>query len=295
MGNGADQPSDAALRALIDQCRTASLPGDRLDLAIGTARIGYVKPDLAAALGDFVSIAGRTATIDPNEAYRLNDIAASLATRFGYRTRGEDFDVRATPDSPALTTLDRGALPAFGVSGRGVHLNGYVRRRDGIHLWIARRSATKKLDPGKLDNIVGGGVSAGMTPFETLLKEAAEEAAMPADLAARAIETARIAYDMERPEGLRRDVLYCYDLELPEDFTPQAADGEVESFSLLPAAALPAIMTTGDEVKFNVNLVLIDFLLRHDILCDPQGALRRALGNDSKEAVLFCKKEPKNF
>jgi len=286
MGNGEDQhppaasaPTlDAALLALITQCHNAILPGERLTLAIGAAHVGYIAPALATALGSFVTIEGRTATIDPAEAHRLNPIAASIAAQFGYRTRGEDFDVRHAADSPVLTQLDRGALPAFGIIGQGVHLNGYVRRADGIHLWIARRSATKKLDPGKLDNIVGGGVSAGMTPFETLLKEAAEEAAMPATLAARATETARIAYDMERPEGLRRDVLYCYDLELPDDFTPQAADGEVEAFILMPAAALPAIMTAGDAVKFNVNLVLIDFLLRHGVIGDLTGGLRQALG-----------------
>ena len=286
MGNGEDQhppaasaPTlDAALLALITQCHNAILPGERLTLAIGAAHVGYIAPALATALGSFVTIEGRTATIDPAEADRLNPIATSLAAQFGYRTRGEDFDVRHAADSPVLTQLDRGALPAFGIIGQGVHLNGYVRRADGIHLWIARRSATKKLDPGKLDNIVGGGVSAGMTPFETLLKEAAEEAAMPATLAARATETARIAYDMERPEGLRRDVLYCYDLELPDDFTPQAADGEVEAFILMPAAALPAIMTAGDAVKFNVNLVLIDFLLRHGVIGDLTGGLRQALG-----------------
>ncbi|MCW8307272.1 NUDIX domain-containing protein [Acidiphilium sp. PA] len=285
MGNGGDQhpPArfasvpDAALLALITRCRTAILPGERLALMIGADQVGYIAPALATALGDLVTIDGTTATIDPAAAHRLNPIAAALATQFGYRTRGEDFDVRHAPDSPVLTRLDRGALPAFGIIGQGVHLNGYVRRADGLHLWIARRSATKKLDPGKLDNIVGGGVSAGMTPFETLLKEAAEEAAMPATLTARATETARIAYDMERPEGLRRDILYCYDLELPDDFTPHAADGEVEAFLLMPATALPAIMTTGDAVKFNVNLVLIDFLLRHGVIGDATGALRRAL------------------
>jgi 8-oxo-dGTP pyrophosphatase MutT (NUDIX family) len=300
MVNGEDQPSETSLRALIAQCRTAVLPGGRLHLAIGDHQIGYIKPDLAAALGRFVTIENNTATINPADASRLNPIAAALAPQFGYRVRGEDFDVRHTPDSAALTVLDRGALPAFGVIGLGVHLNGYVRRADGIHLWIARRSATKKLDPGKLDNIVGGGVSAGMSPFDTLLKEAAEEAAMPASLAARSRETARIGYNMERPEGLRRDVLYCYDLELPDDFTPHAADGEVESFTLLPATSLPAIMTGSDRVKFNVNLVLLDFLLRHGILADPAGNLRRSLscqfklGEDARNGGDLIPPGPKN-
>ena len=67
---------------------------------------------------------------------------------------------------------------------------------------------------------------------------------------------------MLRPEGLRRDTLYCYDLELPEDFTPHATDGEVESFELWPIARALDTVLAGDGFKFNVNLVLIDLLAR---------------------------------
>ena len=88
------------------------------------------------------------------------------------------------PMAPVLAQLDRGALPSFGVVAVGVHVNGLVRRPDGVHVWIARRAADKLLDPGKLDHIVAGGVPAGLTPAETLVKEAAEEAAIPASLAA---------------------------------------------------------------------------------------------------------------
>src|SRR6185437_7245427 len=123
-----------------------------------------------------------------------------------------------------------------GVVAVGVHVNGLVRRRDGWHVWIGRRAADKLLDPGKLDHIVAGGVPAGLTPAETLVKEAEEEAAIPASLAAEARLAGQICYAMERPEGLRRDRLYCYDLELPDDFRPQAMDGEVAAFELWPIA-----------------------------------------------------------
>ena len=78
-----------------------------------------------------------------------------------------------------LAQLDRGALPSFGVLAVGVHVNGLVRRPDGLHLWVARRAANKALDPGKLDHIVAGGVPAGLTPADTLVKEAEEEASIP--------------------------------------------------------------------------------------------------------------------
>ncbi|MDD2878417.1 MAG: NUDIX domain-containing protein [Acidiphilium sp.] len=277
MVKGKDQVSDAALLGLIDRCRNAVLPGGRLALHIGDAPIGYVNPDLAAALDGFASTSPAGVTIAPRDAPRLADVAAALASRFGYRLRDEAFDVRSHIDGPVLATLDRGALPAFGVIGVGVHLNGFCRRADGLHVWIAKRSAAKKRDPGKRDNLVGGGVSAGMTPFETLIKEAAEEAAIPAAIVASAQEVSRIAYTMQRPEGLRRDLLVCYDLELPDDFIPHPADGEVESFEPIPAGRLPELMASTDTVKFNVNLVLIDFLLRHRILPDPSGVIRATL------------------
>ena len=43
-------------------------------------------------------------------------------------------------------------------------------------MWIARRSPAKAIDPGMLDNLVGGGVAAGQTITTTLIKEAWEEA-----------------------------------------------------------------------------------------------------------------------
>jgi hypothetical protein len=106
-------------------------------------------------------------------------------------------------------------------------------------------------------------VPAGLTPMQTLIKEAAEEAEIPADLAATAVQVAEIQYAMERPEGLRRDLLYCYDLLLPEDFIPRAADGEVEAFFLWPIARVLEAVRRTDDFKFNVNLVLIDLFRRY--------------------------------
>ncbi len=283
MASSAEQVS-AGLLARIAECRTAVLPGPRIPLLIGEAPVGYVGAALAADMADYARPHPGGLSIPPEDAARLNDIATPLGPAHGFRTRGELFDVRARIDGPVLATLDRGALPAFGVIGVGVHLNGYVQRADGPHLWIGRRSPTKKLDPGKLDNLVGGGVSAGMGAFDTLAKEAAEEASIPPDVIARARPVARIAYDMERPEGLRRDLLVCYDLELDPDFRPEAADGEVESFTLIPAREMIGIIAGTDEVKFNVNLVLIEFLLRHGVLGDPHGRLRAALAAHSPSA-----------
>jgi len=172
--------------------------------------------------------------------------------------------------------VDRGLLPVLGIQAQGVHVNGLVRRADGVHLWVAVRAANKALDPNKLDHIVAGGVSAGLTPWQTLIKEAGEEAAIPPDLAARAVPVGNIGYAMERGEGLRRDLLHCYDLELPDDFAPFPADGEVARFELLPATHAMELVRDGDAFKFNVNLVLIDLFIRLGLIVGDQATELRA-------------------
>ena len=247
-----------------DACNNARLPGGRLAFAIGPTQVGWVRPEVAAALSDVPGIkAGkRRVTLAADAAGELATIGRRLAEQGFGRWRGEAFDVRANGNGPVLATLDRGALPVFGVLAMGVHVNGLVRRADGLHLWIARRAAGKALDPGKLDHLVAGGIPSGLTPRETVVKEAAEEAGVPAVLAGTAVETGVISYVMERPEGLRRDWLICYDLFLPEDFFPVATDGEVENFELWPVANVLERVRDSDDFKFNVNLVLFDLFRR---------------------------------
>jgi len=66
-------------------------------------------------------------------------------------------------------------------------------------------------------------------------------------------------------EGFRykRDVLFCYDLKLPEDFVPNNEDGEVDSFRLIPVPHAANIIRRTEFFKPNCNLVIIDFLFRH--------------------------------
>jgi 8-oxo-dGTP pyrophosphatase MutT (NUDIX family) len=262
----------------IRACQSATLPGQRLAFHIGADPVGWVRPALAAALAGFAEIEATPTRITLTQPTALQAIARALSARGFYRWRNEPFDVRAVADGPVLGVLDRGALPSFGVVSEGVHLNGLVRRADGLHVWIARRSPAKLLDPGKLDHLVAGGVPAGLSPAQTLVKEAAEEAAVPEALAARARPVAVVQYAMERPEGLRRDRLHCYDLALPQDFTPDAVDGEVASFELWPIARALATVRDTDDFKFNVNLVLIDLFLREGLIDGPAaGVLRAAL------------------
>ena len=254
-------PLDPGFMRHVRACNTAVLLGERLPFLLAGVPVGWVRREIALALADFPGIDTGSDGVNLSAPPALPGIAQSLAERGMFRWRREAFDVRA-PDGTVLGTIDRGAIPSFGIEATGVHVNGLIRRPDGLHVWVARRAANKALDPGKLDHIVAGGVPAGLSPMECLIKEAAEEASIPSELAAGARHVGEIRYAMERPEGLRRDWLHCYDLELPEGFEPRAADGEVESFELWPVEQVFAAVRDGDEFKFNVNLVLMDLFRR---------------------------------
>ena len=251
-------------------CNNAVLPGKRVAFLVADQAVGWVLPDVASALEGMPEIKRASNRVTLADPAALPGIARIMSDRGICRWRNEAFDVRATPAGPVLAQIDRGAVPVFGIRATGVHVNGMVRLGDELHVWVARRAKDKLLDPGKLDHIVAGGVPAGLDPTRTLLKEAAEEAAIPPELAATAVHVATMEYAMERSEGLRRDRLYCYDLMLPADFAPVAADGEVEAFELWPIERVIDTVRDTDDFKFNVNLVLIDLFTRNRLITDFQ-------------------------
>ncbi|NHO32480.1 NUDIX hydrolase [Acetobacter fallax] len=271
----------------ITACNTAIQPDTRPVFRLAGQDAGFVDPRIAPALEKLGLADGNAFSLaDPSQ---LEALGQRLADDGLYRSHHELFDVIIAEGTPPVARIDRGALPLFGLLAVGVHLNGLVRRDDGLHLWVARRSRSKRLDPGKLDHLVAGGVSAGLTPHDAIIKEAAEEASLPPDIMEGARQVGTIRYTLDRPEGLRRDLLVCYDLVLPDMFTPEPADGEVEEFLLLPIAEVFRLVRDTDEFKFNVNLVLIDLFLREGLI-DPQSpggkTLRRELhGNVEMDGV----------
>lgn len=259
----------------IDECRRFD-PRRYRPFRIGGVEVGLIGHDFARRLRDFP----RVFTIEDSSvrlSEELNDfrtrteaVAEVLET---LRARGEvpgwrdePYPVSPAFALPSLLTMERAAVPLFGVMGFGIHINGIVGDGETLRLWIGRRSRTKPTGPGKLDQIVAGGQPAGVSLADNLVKECAEEAAIPADLARRAVPVGAISYCTERPEGLRRDVLFNYDLALPEDFTPRNTDGEVESFLCRPISQVIDIVRDTDDFKFNCALVVIDFLLRRGLI-----------------------------
>jgi len=179
---------------------------------------------------------------------------------------GEAYPLTAGRRDEALCLIDRAAAPYFGARAFGQHLNGFVRTAEGIELWIGRRAADRRIYPLHLDNLVAGGLPFGIPLMENLLKECREEADVPPELAGQAVPVGAVCYCRDSEHGLKPDVMYCYDLELPDDFQPRCTDGEVESFHRLPAAEVARLVRETDEFKLNCNLVIIDFLIRHGLL-----------------------------
>jgi 8-oxo-dGTP pyrophosphatase MutT (NUDIX family) len=256
--------------------------------------VGWLAPDLVRALtywpavfhfdADGVAMAKRLRSPGARSDALARVCEGLVTAGLIPRLRNERYDIRAEPGGLSLATIDRAAVPAFGVRAEGVHVNGLVRRADGLSLWVAVRARDKSIAPGKLDNLVAGGIPTGLSPEETLVKEAAEEAGIPPELAATARRAGRIGYVMawnepRQARGIRRDTLHVFDLDLPEGFTPTPADHEVERFELWPIARVLAAVRETDAFKFNVNLVLIDLFLREGLIPpgEAAGRLRAAL------------------
>ncbi len=218
-----------------------------------TFRVAPDGVDWVHSAGDFASRTGA-----------MQEVVASLVEQGAIsHLHGEIYPVTDGSRLAPRMLIDRACAPYFGVRAFGQHLNGFVRDGDDLKLWVAKRSADRRVFPNHLDNLVAGGLPWGATLAENLRKECREEAAMPQALADRAVPVGAVTYCRESERGLKPDVMYCYDLELPPDFEPRCQDGEVQAFYLWPVRRVLETVRDGSEFKLNCNLVIIDFLVRH--------------------------------
>jgi len=261
-----------SLMERIESCHRHDV-GKYLPFMVGDRRVGFMRRDMAAELArypsvfrvapDMIRVAGHLDTFDYRTA-AIDSVMREMRQEGRIKGwRDELFPVAESYGAAPLFDLERAAVPLFGVKAYGVHLNGYVRRDDEIRLWVGRRAANRPIEPDKLDHLVAGGLPAGMKPFDNLMKEAAEEASIPKELARRARPSGALSYRMELDGCLRDDTIFTYDLELPADFVPQNHDGEIAGFQLMSLPEVERLLAETTDFKFNVGLVIIDFLIRH--------------------------------
>lgn len=179
---------------------------------------------------------------------------------------GERYSISTAFQSEPVMLIERAAVAFLGVRGYGIHMNGLVRKADGIHVWVAVRSRSKPFWPGMLDQMVAGGQPEGIGLLDNLIKEAAEEAAIPKSVSSHASFEGEIYYCAATHRGLNNDGIFIYDLWLDEDFVPHNTDGEVESFQLLPLTEVARLVDETTEFKDNCNLVNIDLFLRYGLI-----------------------------
>lgn len=251
-------------------------PEEFLSFLVAGERVGWVLPGFAEALRPY-----RGVFEIGEDRVRLSDALDDLSSRTAAvqevledlvavgrlrKLRREPYPVGAGWGREPFLTVDRAVVPLFGIEAYGIHVNGFVRGPDGLAIWVGRRARDKATAPGKLDHLVAGGHPHGITLADNLVKEAREEADIPAALARRAVPVGAVSYRLRNEEGLRNDMLFVYDLEVPEDFTPRNTDGEVEEFFLWPIERVMEVLAETDAFKFNVALVMVDFLIRHGLI-----------------------------
>jgi 8-oxo-dGTP pyrophosphatase MutT (NUDIX family) len=222
-------------------------------LLAGRTQIGWLRPELAARLAAWPSVfstnAERVKLLKPEALAAV--VEALAAEGFIPGWRNERYRIAD------LFEIERAAARPFGLTTTAVHVNGIVA---GEKMWLARRASTKAIDPGMLDNLVGGGLTAGLSPDEVVVKEAWEEAGIPGELARAATRGGTATVLREVPEGVQSEVIHVYDLVLPADFQPRNQDGEVSEFKLLPFDAI-----AGEQLTFEAGLVAKDYFTRRSV------------------------------
>lgn len=248
-------------------------PTDFIPFSIDGDRVGFVRPSFAQHLKRWADVfrvdTGAVTWVYPHTDFEdrtraMQEVAGSLEdSGVVSHLHGEQYPVTCGNRNKARMLIDRTCAPHFGVRAFGQHVNGFVREDRRLKMWVGRRSADRRLYPLHLDNFVAGGLPWGVTLTENLRKECQEEAGMPDVLADRALPVSAVTYCRDSEHGLKPDVMYCYDLEVPAYFEPRCTDGEVESFHLWPVERVMETVRETDEFKLNCNLVIIDFLVRH--------------------------------
>ena len=250
----------------------------RVPFFVAGRRVGSVARAHLAALHAWpaqlvISDAGVTLIAQDRDAALAEMHAALRAQGLIRAWRDEAFPLFDPDTREPLARMERAAARFWGTLTLGAHLNGYVVGADGRpqRLWIAQRAFTKPTDPGRFDNLVGGGVPAGQSPFDALVREAMEEAGLaPAMLqAAQPGRVLRLHRDIA--EGRQLEDLHTWDLALQPGWAPHNHDGEVAGFRLLPVAEALAL-AAGQTMTVDAALVTLDFGLRHRLFAPAEAA-----------------------
>jgi 8-oxo-dGTP pyrophosphatase MutT (NUDIX family) len=226
----------------------------------------FLKQSLSTSPIAGVHIEPHRMLLDGSRPALLSQTLRTLADRMRQRGfipgwRNEEFAF-IDAQGHALFQVERAAFRSFGFKSMASHINGFTEHGQ---IWLGRRSENKQIDPGKLDNLSAGGVSADETPWVCASRELWEEAGIPKSIASEIQPAGRI--EMRRPTpplGFHAESLFVYDLVLPGNLLPTNRDGEVAGF-IAVSYAEAAARILADEFTADAALVTADFILRRSI------------------------------
>ncbi|MEN9631462.1 MAG: hypothetical protein RJA10_4690 [Pseudomonadota bacterium] len=236
--------------------------------AVGSVAVAHL--DALRAFPALLQVHGHEVQLTVEAAARdaaLATVNAALRAQGLVRAwRDETYPVLHPQSRRLLACFERASARFWGTLTFGAHATGWAAGPDGrpAELWVAQRSFSKATDPGAYDNLVGGGVPHGQTPFETLVREGWEEAGLPPEVMRRATPGRVVQLLRDIPEGLQFEWIHAFDLRLRPDEVPVNQDGEVHAFTLHPAANALAL-AAGPHMTADAALVTLDFALRHSL------------------------------
>ncbi|MGL4995774.1 MAG: NUDIX hydrolase [Deefgea sp.] len=228
---------------------------------------GWIEKDIAAELLNFsnewTNHNGSIYIGNDNLNEQLQRAAHHLQERgliLGWRNENygvcvEDNTGAVDFDRP-VCALERATFRRFGFVSRAIHVNAYYP--DGT-ICLGKRAHTKSIDPNRLDNMAAGGIPIYESIYDCAIRELAEEAGVPNDTAKNIQLIESIHIQRNEIDGTHNEILYCFDLALPEYFTPQNQDGEVSGFYRKNPNE---VITLLPEMTWDAGRVMAEFLIR---------------------------------
>lgn len=270
------EPAALELAAFVKAATLFDPAESMLPFTVDGALVGWMRPAFAAHLENWpehfsvrprgVGLVGGHITADARSA-AIEQVVESLATAgviSGWRN--ETVAVAESFYAPPLMHVERAASRYFGFTVYAAHLNGLTMRDHRLHMWIAKRAASKAIDPNKLDNVTAGRIARDLSAQQTLVKEAHEEAGIDTAQIANANSAGAVRCKYEVSEGLHHEIMFVYDIMLPADFTPQNQDSEVANFNCYSIPEVIELLQMPDRFTADAALVIIDCLIRHGYL-----------------------------
>lgn len=255
------------------------LDGNFIPFICGGSTVGLVTPWVVIQLENYpevFSITAESMTFAENitEPHERSNALDKVLRDFKAKNtflplsgwRDECYEIKRIFSEPALFRIERSASPLFGMRKYGVQITGYVNHSTkGLCIWFQKRSPTKPTWPNMMDNFVGGGITEGISVLDTAVKEAGEEADVPAEIAANLRAAGTVSFFHESDRGIHPNTEFVFDLELPEDFVPHNNDGEVSDWQLVPVDQVVEVICS-EDFKITSSPVVVDWLIRQGIV-----------------------------